>query len=140
MRKICSLGMFTALAFALALTGAEAQKGPAGVDVQHYKIDAELDPASQSLKARAEVLFVPQVETRTVVFEMNGSLKISRITRVDSSATTTAKPVAPGGRAQNLKTTPPKGKETQPASDGLQFIQDNLEKLNVRIDLGDVVP
>lgn len=142
MRRIFSLGMFTALAFALAITGAEAQKGTTNIDVQHYKIDAELIPASQSLKARAEVHFVPQSETRTVVFEMNGSLTISRITRVDASAATTAKSAASGSRVQNLKSSSPKAKETnpQPASDGLQFIQDNRENMNVRIDLGDVAP
>jgi tetratricopeptide (TPR) repeat protein len=144
MRKIFSLGMLTALAFAPAIIGVEAQRGAMDIDVQHYKIDAELIPASQLLKARAEVRFVPQSETRTVVFEMNGSLTISRITRVDAAATTTPGAVAPGGRGQNLKSAPPKPKDkdaaTPPASDGLQFIQDNRENMNVRIDLGDVVP
>ncbi len=141
MKKIFSLGMLTALAFALAGGGAGAQqKGPSDIDVQHYQIDAELIPASQSLKARAEVRFVPQVETRTVVFEMNGSLTISRITRVDASAAPASGAVPAGPRSQNLKTAQPKGKEAQPASDGLQFIQDNRENMNVRVDLGDVVP
>src|SRR5215467_13112000 len=140
MRKIFSLGMFMTLAFALAVSGpvfrplfrVDAQKGATDMDVQHYKIDAELIPASQLLKARAEVRFVPQSETRSVVFEMNGSLTISRITRVDASSVTGATGVgAPGGHGQGLKPTPqkPKGASspatTQPASDSLQFIQDN---------------
>src|SRR5215813_10659817 len=100
MRKIFSLGMFTIVVFALALTGAEAQKGATDIDVQHYKIDAELIPASQSLKARAEVRFVPQTETRSVVFEMNGSLTINRITRADAPVATAAVPS--GARGQNL--------------------------------------
>lgn len=134
--------MFTALAFALAGSGVEAQKGATSLDVQHYKIDAELVPASQLLKARAEVRFVPQSETRTVVFEMNGSLTINRITRVYASLATATNAVAPGARGQNLKSLPPKAKEanSQSASDSLQFIQDNRENMNVRIDLGDVVP
>jgi tetratricopeptide (TPR) repeat protein len=150
MRKIFSLGMFMTLAFALAVSGpvfrpiftVGAQKGATDIDVQHYKIDAELVPASQLLKARAEVRFVPQSETRSVVFEMNGSLTISRITRVDESATTSPGAVTPGVRGQSPKPSPPKGKEAtaQPASDSLQFIQDNRENMNVRIDLGAVVP
>src|SRR5215475_1116544 len=150
MRKLFSLGMFVTLAFALAVSGhlfrADAQKGATDIDVQHYKIDAELVPASQLLKARAEVQFVPQTETRSVVFEMNGSLTISRITRVDASSVTGAGVGAPGGHGQGLKPTPPKPKgassqtTTQPASDSLQFIQDNRENMNVRIDLGNVVP
>ena len=134
--------MFMALAFALAVGGAKAQKGATDIDVQHYKIDAELIPASQLLKARAEVRFVPQSETRSVVFEMNGSLTIKRITRVDASASPATGAVAPGFRGQSLKSAPPKAKDAspQPASDGLQFIQDNRENMNVRIDLGNVVP
>jgi tetratricopeptide (TPR) repeat protein len=137
--------MFTIVVFALALTGAEAQKGATDIDVQHYKIDAELIPASQSLKARAEVRFVPQTDTRTVVFEMNGSLTISRITRADAPAAPTTAAVNTSARGPNLKSSPPKAKEpapqpTQPAADSLQFIQDNRENMNVRIDLGNVVP
>src|SRR5215470_3426906 len=146
MRKTFSLGMFVTLVFALATSVVEAQKGATDMDVQHYKIDAELIPASQLLKARAEVQFVPQTETRSVIFEMNGSLTISRITRVDASgATTTGAPGAGSlGRGQSLKTPPQKPKGTpaaQPAAtDSLQFIQDNRENMNVRIDLGEVVP
>ncbi|HEV2664413.1 MAG TPA: M1 family aminopeptidase, partial [Blastocatellia bacterium] len=141
MKKIFSLGMFMALAFALAVSGVNAQKGASDIDVQHYKIDAELVPASQLLKARAEVRFVPQSETRSVVFEMNGSLTISRITRVDPSAATTPGAGAPVGRGLSPKPTPPKANASpQPATDGLQFIQDNRENMNVRIDLGNVVP
>ena len=134
------------LALALAVSGAffraGAQKGATDIDVQHYKIDAELIPASQLLKARAEVRFVPQSETRSVIFEMNGSLTISRITRVDESATTTPGAATPGARPQSPKPAPPKAKDptAQPTPDGLQFIQDNRENMNVRIDLGAVVP
>jgi tetratricopeptide (TPR) repeat protein len=134
------------LAIALAVSGpgfrADAQKGATDIDVQHYKIDAELVPASQLLKARAEVRFVPQSETRSVVFEMNGSLTISRVTRVDESATTSPGAAIPSARGQSSKSAPPKSKEAtaQPTPDGLQFIQDNRENMNVRIDLGSVVP
>src|SRR5262245_5791685 len=146
MRKIFSLGMFMTLAVALAVSSpvfrVNAQKGATDIDVQHYKIDAELIPASQLLKARAEVRFVPQSETRSVVFEMNGSLTINRITRVDESATTSPGAGTPGVRGQSPKSSQPKAKDAsaQPASDSLQFIQDNRENMNVRIDLGAVVP
>jgi tetratricopeptide (TPR) repeat protein len=151
MKKIFSLGMFVALAFALAAIGpgfssgfsVKAQRGATDIDVQHYKIDAELIPASQLLKARAEVKFVPQSDTRSVIFEMNGSLAISRITLVEEAATPAPVAGAPGGRMQTSKPAPAKGKGTPastPAPDGLQFIQDNRENMNVRIDLGDVVP
>lgn len=135
------------MAFALASSGASAQKGATEFDVQNYKIDAELVPSAQLLKARAEVRFVPNADTRSVIFEMNGSLTISRITRADLAPTTTAA-VPAANRGQNLKAVPQKSKEAAAAaasanpvaSDGLQFIQDNRENMNVRVDLGSVVP
>ena len=42
---------------------------------------------------------------------MNGSLTISRITRVDESATTTPGAATPGARAQSPKPAPPKAKD-----------------------------
>jgi tetratricopeptide (TPR) repeat protein len=128
---------------------AQAQKST-DIDVQHYKIDAELIPASQLLRSRAEVTFVPQAETRSVVFEMNGSLTVSRITLKSGTALATTAPAAPAGAVRQLTSAPPqragqrpKPGAAQPQPDtaaGLQFIQDNRENMNVRIDLGSVVP
>lgn len=139
--------MFTILALALAGGAVLAQKGATDFDVQHYKIDAELIPSAQLLRGRAEVRFVPQSDTRSVVFEMNGSLTISRITRADAPAVATTTAAAPAARAQNLKPAAHKSKEAsvtaaaaQLAPGELQFIQDNRENMNVRVDLGNVVP
>src|SRR5262249_28162529 len=95
---------------------------------------------------------------RSVVFEMNGSLTISRITRADAPVATTTATAPSGARGQSLKAAPPKSSipkdatspkpstskdatlPAQPATDGLQFIQDNRENMNVRVDLGSVVP
>jgi tetratricopeptide (TPR) repeat protein len=130
---------------------AQAQKST-DIDVQHYKIDAELIPAAQLLRSRAEVTFVPQAETRSVVFEMNGSLTISRITLKSGTALAATAPAATAGAVKQLTSAPPqragqprpKPGATQPqpesAAAGLQFIQDNRENMNVRIDLGAVMP
>ncbi len=152
MKKFILLGMFVFIAFALATTGVRAQKGATDFDVQHYKIDAEMAPSSQVLKARAEVKFVPLSETRSVIFEINGSLTIKRITRADAAGATSAAtdPARASstdvkGRVQTAnRTVPQRPKEaaapTPSDTDGLQFIQDNRENMNVRIDLGNVVP
>jgi tetratricopeptide (TPR) repeat protein len=142
--------MFTIILLALVWRGAAQRSGATDIDVQHYKIDAELVPSSQLLKARAEVRFVPKAETRSVIFEMNGSLTINRITRADAPVAATTAAVPSVARGQNLKVTSPKpstpkdatspAQPAQPASDGLQFIQDNRENMNVRVDLGSVVP
>jgi tetratricopeptide (TPR) repeat protein len=140
---------------------AAAQKGVADLDVQHYKIEAELTPSQQYLRARTEVRFTPVSDTRSVVFELNGSLSVKRIARLDVMPATTAAvptvPVAPGAPAltrQNQKAvrpTPTPAPKTSvatkaptpaptPSALELQFIQDNREKNDVRIDLGSVAP
>ena len=55
--------------------------GRARYDITNYKIDAELRPAEHILRATADVTFTPLDATRTVVFELNGSLKVEGIER-----------------------------------------------------------
>ncbi|HEX5707877.1 MAG TPA: M1 family aminopeptidase [Pyrinomonadaceae bacterium] len=50
-------------------------------DVTHYKIDVELRPAEQFMTATGDVSFTPLDNTRSVVFELNGSLKVESIER-----------------------------------------------------------
>lgn len=50
-------------------------------DVNNYRIIAELDPNQHLLTASADVTFTPLDNTRSVVFELNGSLKIEGIER-----------------------------------------------------------
>ena len=55
--------------------------GRARFDVTNYKIDAELQPNQHLMRATADVTFTPLDATRTVVFELNGSLKVEGIER-----------------------------------------------------------
>jgi aminopeptidase N len=50
-------------------------------DVTNYRINAELNPEQHMLRADADVTFTPLDNTRSVVFELNGSLKIESIER-----------------------------------------------------------
>ena len=158
-----------------------AQKGATEYDVRHYRIDAQLIPSAQVLQARTEVSFTPAADTRSVVFEINGSLTIKRITRPDlqpesqlvaasGEGPALSNPSVRDAASRDAKVRavrdskvpsalPPasraaassRGGQTAPAvqplpaapvaeSAGLQFIQDNRENMNVRIDLGSVVP
>lgn len=74
------------------------------IDILNYKIEAELIPETNTLRANTAVTFQALKNTQSVIFEINGALKISKITNQD-------------------------GKE-------LQFVQDTVDALNVRIDLG----
>lgn len=49
------------------------------IDVQHYRIEAEINPGERSLAARVEVSFVPQDETTSAVFELNNALNVSKV-------------------------------------------------------------
>src|SRR5205085_6091577 len=55
--------------------------GRARYDVTNYKIDAELRPHEHLMRATTDVTFTPLDATRTVVFELNGSLKVEGIER-----------------------------------------------------------
>jgi Aminopeptidase N len=68
-----------ALASLAALSPAVAQERKTRIDVQHYTIDAEIDPRTQSLNATVQVKFVPLDNTSTVSFELNNALNVSRI-------------------------------------------------------------
>lgn len=100
-------------------------------DVTGYVIDAQLDPSDNKLSATADVTFIPTEETRNVSFEMNGSLKIDTITRVDRPMAA----VAPTG----AKTTRP----PVAAANAVTFVQDQVGVSDlgpsVRVDFGDSV-
>jgi aminopeptidase N len=75
-----------ALAFALlcacvSINAQQAQTGRARFDVTHYRIEAQLIPDQHLLRAAADVTFTPLDATRSVVFELNGSLKVEGIDR-----------------------------------------------------------
>jgi aminopeptidase N len=55
----------------------------ARIDVDSYVIDAQVNPDTQTLNARATVRFIPDDASTAVTFELNNALNISRI--VDES-------------------------------------------------------
>ena len=126
---------------------AQDKKASVEFDVQNYKIEADLAPAEQKLRGRAEVTFVPQSETRSVVFEMNGSLIITKVTlkagaipKVTTPPPTTPAPTTRPGIKKPAPATPTATTSTTTGTQGgLQFIQDSRESMNVRVDLGSVV-
>jgi hypothetical protein len=69
------------LASGVSLTASAQTQGRARFDVTNYRIEAQLLPAEHVLHAAAEVTFTPLESTRSVVFELNGSLKVEGIMR-----------------------------------------------------------
>src|SRR4030095_7217934 len=104
-------------------------------DVTGYQIDAQLDPIENKLTASADVSFVPGEDTRSVTFELNGSLKVDSVSRVDRPAASTPATAPAKGKATPLA---PVGKGSE-----ITFVQDQVGVSDlgpsVRIDLGDNV-
>lgn len=63
--------------------GAQERRGaaPPRLDVEHYTIEAEVNPRTQTLAATVQVRFVPLEDNlTTATFELNNALNVSRIT------------------------------------------------------------
>jgi tetratricopeptide (TPR) repeat protein len=74
------------LATALSpVAGLAQDRAPARsrVDVQSYLIDAQVDPATQTLNATALVRFTPLEDTSTLSFELNNALSVSKVVDED---------------------------------------------------------
>lgn len=129
-RQILGLAVVT-LVFSASAFSQQIQRTP--FDVTSYQIDAQLLPAENRLAATTDVTFTPLEDTRSISFELNGSLKVESITRLDASApATTVKP--PTTKAKPA---------TAAATGDITFVQDQVGVTDlgpsVRIDLGDTV-
>ncbi len=79
-----SLALTLAALFSLTATAsAQAQAPVAGTryDITNYRIEAQIIPDQHLLRAAADITFTPLEATRTVVFELNGSLHVDGIER-----------------------------------------------------------
>ncbi|HEX8844399.1 MAG TPA: M1 family aminopeptidase [Pyrinomonadaceae bacterium] len=112
-RRAPALFAATLLCLIWSATALAQQSGRARFDVTNYRIEAQLIPDQHLLRAAADVTFTPLDPTRSVVFELNGSLKVEAIER--------------GGK--------PLTNFVQDAAGADASIGPN-----VRVDLGEVVP
>jgi aminopeptidase N len=72
-----------AVAFTLAISGNSQQPAPqqsaSRFDVTNYRIEAQIIPDQHMLRAGADITLVPLDATRSIVFELNGSLHVETI-------------------------------------------------------------
>ena len=73
--------IFAAFACVFDTAAQTQQRAGTRFDVTNYRIEAELRPAEHILRANADVTFTPLDTTRSVVFELNGALKVESIER-----------------------------------------------------------
>src|SRR5882724_2207426 len=116
--EISSLrSLIAALAIVLCFFGVTARAQTQAVpgsryDVTNYRMEVQLNPDEHTLRAGADITLVPQDATRSIVFELNGSLHVDSVEK-DGKALTGFVQDAVGAGALGP---------------------------NVRIDLGQVVP
>src|SRR6266568_972447 len=112
-RSLSLITLVLALALFCGASSVFAQPAAgARFDVTNYRIEAQLNPDEHTLRAGADITFVPQDATRSIVFELNGSLHVDSVEK-DGKALTGFVQDAVGAGALGP---------------------------NVRIDLGQVVP
>ena len=145
-KTIFALAIF---AFGASFTFAQtAAPQRARYDITNYRIEAQIVPAANSLATTADVTFTPLDATRTIVFELNGALKVESVTRVAAGQTLPAQTAPPRGnnarnqpRAAATATAPPTNSAIAPAQ--ITFIQDQVGVSDlgptVRVDLGETV-
>ena len=104
-RNIFGLAM-AAIAFSASAFSQQLQVQRTPFDVTSYQIDAQLGPLEDKLTATTDVTFVPLEDTRSVSFELNGSLKVESIVRMPAA----------GGSAPATTPAPAKGKPATAAT------------------------
>jgi aminopeptidase N len=83
-RIAISKALGVALAVTVGASAGLAQERRSRIDVEHYKIDVDINQRTQSLSAKAEVRFIPlDNNTTSASFELNNALNVSRVTDVN---------------------------------------------------------
>ena len=74
------LGALAAIALPAALTAQDKGGKRAHIDVDHYVINAEINPRTQALTASVKVSFLPlDNDVSSVAFELNNALNVSKV-------------------------------------------------------------
>ncbi|HEV2904244.1 MAG TPA: hypothetical protein VGW32_04305, partial [Pyrinomonadaceae bacterium] len=67
------------VAFASAANAQQPAVAGTRYDITNYRIEVQLQPDDHTLRAGADVTLTPLEATRSVVFELNGSLKVNSV-------------------------------------------------------------
>ncbi len=78
MRAKKSYTLASTILLTIAAATAQDRRAPR-IDVQSYLIEAQIDPAAQTINATALVRFTPLEDTSQVSFELNNSLSLSKV-------------------------------------------------------------
>src|SRR6187549_1652010 len=84
---LASLALLLTVSAGISAQQPAPQQAASRFDVTNYRIEAQIIPDEHMLRAGADVTFVPLEATRSVVFELNGSLKVETIEMAGKSLT-----------------------------------------------------
>jgi Peptidase family M1 domain/Tetratricopeptide repeat len=139
--RFFQLAVFSLVISFLSVNNFSQQIQRTPFDVTNYKMDVQLSPVENKMQSVVDVTFTPLQETRSITFELNGSLKIESITRVGASPITVNPTPVPTPTNSKVKPKP----TTQPsiAQPQVTFVQDQVGVSDlgpsVKIDLGENV-
>lgn len=106
-------GALVALA-ALQLPAQQNGSQPTHIDVDGYTIDAQINPATQTLNARVAVRFIPlDDQSNSATFELNNNLSISQITDARGNTLNSARTTADNTVRVTFPGILPKGQTTE---------------------------
>ncbi len=129
-------GLILAFSF-FSVNGFSQQTPRTPFDVTDYRMDVQLNPLENKLQAVVDVTFTPLQETRSVSFELNGSLKVESISKVGAVAVPVTKTPVTTPKTKTTTITPT---TTQPQ---VTFIQDQVGVSDlgpsVKVDFGENV-
>jgi len=77
-RFFCSVALTSAIVFGQGLGQSQSQRPR--LDVDNYTIDAQVDPAGQTIRATAKVRFTPLDDATSLSFELNNALTLDSVT------------------------------------------------------------
>jgi hypothetical protein len=137
-------GVIVAFGF-FSILGYSQQVQRAPFDVTNYKMDVQLNPVENKLQAVVDVSLTPLQETRSISFELNGSLKVESVSRV-GAAPAAGQPAtpAPAGKQVKPKTVPSTVVSTSSTQGQVTFVQDQVGVSDlgpsVKVDFGESLP
>ena len=89
---------------------AQERRQSSRIDVQHYNIEAEVNPRTQSLSANVQVQFIPMDDVTSTSFELNNALNLSRVVDDTGRQIPTSRSQQDFSVRLNFPATLPKGK------------------------------
>lgn len=88
--KVLGLVLVTVTSAVMGLAQ-DRQLARARIDVQTVALDAQINPAAQTLNATAKITFIPLDNTSTVTFELNNALNLMRVTDLEGRQVTASR-------------------------------------------------